>query len=70
MRVAHDLQLEPGQRQEQHTRKSAHTRLDFLPDLILEEPGVFHHFMVEDEIIGQSGEEKIEDVDADSGNET
>lgn len=40
-----------------------------MTDLVLQEPGMTHHVMVEDEIIGKRGEEEVKDVDPKEGDD-
>ena len=49
--ITQDLSLEPRKRQEHHHGKTPQTHRDLLPYLILQEPRVFHHGVVKDEVI-------------------
>lgn len=62
--IAHDLGLEPGERQQRHDRKRFQTGLNFGFDLVFVEPRVLHHFMIEYELVRKTSEAEVEDVDA------
>jgi hypothetical protein len=63
----HDLGLEPRESQKGHEGKGFHAALNLHLDLILEKARVAHHFVVEYEFEGEAGEDEIEQVDADEG---
>jgi len=54
-------QSDPGERDAR--------RLDLHRDLSLEESRVVHHLVVEDEVVGQSGDGKVHEDDSDEGDD-
>lgn len=62
--IAHNLGLEPWQRQESHCGEILHGLPDFEPDLVFEEPWMSHHVMVEDIVIGERGGDEVKKMDA------
>lgn len=62
--ITSDFSKEPRQREQHHARERLQTAYDLLSDLVFEEAGMFHHFMVENEEIRQGSENEIEDMDA------
>lgn len=68
-RVAHDFGLEPRQGEERHDWERPETRVDLELDLVFEEAGMPHHVVVEYEPVGETGEDKIEQVDSYEGDD-
>ena len=58
-RVAHNLGLEPWKRQEQHPGERSYTRLNLHPHLVLQKSRVFHHLVIEHEIIREARKREI-----------
>jgi len=43
------------------------TRLDFEFNLVLEEARVLHHFVIEDEVVGERRDDEVQQMNADEG---
>ena len=67
--VPHDLELKEREEDSHHPGKPPQAGLDLLSDLVLEEAGMVLHVVVEDEEVGEAGEEEVHDVDAEHGEE-
>lgn len=37
--------------------------------MVFEEPGVLHHLMVEDKVVAEAGNEEVEEMDANHGDD-
>lgn len=55
----------PREGKDSHEGKSPKGAHDFLPDLVFQESWMPHHVMVEDVLVGEGGEEEVEDMDTD-----
>ncbi len=65
LRIPHHFRLEPRKSSESHPRESTYACHDLQPDLVLEEPRMPHHLVVEDEVVGKRGEDEVEEDNAD-----
>jgi len=55
----------PWKGKDSHEGKGPKGAHDFLPNLVFQEPWMAHHIMVEDVLVGEGGEEEVEDMDTD-----
>ena len=60
-----NLGQEPRQGKSDHARKRPETALDLELNLVFEEAGVFHHLMIKNKLVGEAGEDEVEEVDPD-----
>ena len=59
--------MEPGESEQSHAWESAQTGLDLEFDLVLEEAGMLHHLVIEDEGVGEGCDEEVEAEYSDEG---
>lgn len=60
--IPKNLRLEPRKRQEHHHRKALQAHRDLLPYLVLQEPRMFHHRVVKDEIVRKRRKQKVQQM--------
>jgi len=58
---------EPGKGKDSHERKGPKRAHYFLSDLIFQEPWMAHHVVIEDVLVGEGGEEEVEDMNSEEG---
>lgn len=68
-RVTTNFHDEPRDGEKVQWNESSHRRLNFKADLILEEPRMLLHLLVEKEVVGQAGKGEVEDEDTNVGDD-